>query len=160
MQYPLLIVYESGRQLATWLREAAPIADQLRYDEEGKLTEAGHEDCGDARLTWLLREPRRPSACLRLLERGGSGVVVLHLGAGPEEVLKLLDAIAWRFPDAVTVVVVEEEHRSLAPLAWDLGATAVVVPPQVRERVQETVLGLMHSASAPETPVPSKTTEE
>src|SRR5262245_10369566 len=142
MQYPLLIVYESGRRLATWLREATPIAEQLRYDEEGKLTEPGQEDRGGGRLTWLLREPSRPSACVRLLERGWSGVAVLHLGSGPEEVLKLLDAIAWRFPNAVTVVVIEEEHRGLAPLAWDLGATAVVAPPQLRERLQETVLGL------------------
>jgi hypothetical protein len=159
MQYPLLIVYETQRRLATWLREAAPIAEQLRYDTEGKLTPIGGDDRGDARPTWLLREPRRPSACLRLLERGGPAVVVLHLGASPEEVLKLLDAIAWRFPDAVTVVV-EEEHRGLAPLAWDLGATMVVLPPRVHERLQETVLGLMHSTRAPEAPAALNTTEE
>lgn len=62
--------------------------------------------------------------------------------------LELIEQAARRFPDVLIVVVGEEAHQSVAPLAWDLGATAVLLPPRVGERLQETVLGLMRSAMA------------
>jgi hypothetical protein len=153
MHYPQLVVYETSSRLATWLREAVGIAELLRYDEEGRtagwLTETPRPAHGaeDGNYGWLLREPRQPAACLRLLQRGAPSIVVIQLTKEPQSELALLDQIAWRYPETLTVVVGQEEHRTLAPLAWDLGATAVLLPPRVGERLQEVVLGLMQSVT-------------
>src|SRR5262249_43494655 len=98
---------------------------------------------------WLLREPRQGQACLRLLRRGGPSVLVLQLSGNGETELALLDQAAWFYPDVSIVGVGGEAHRPLIPLAWDLGATAVIIPPQVREQLQTTVLGLMQAAALP-----------
>ncbi len=74
---------------------------------------------------------------------------MLQLSGDGEAELALLDQAAWLYPEALIVVVGAEAHRPLVPLAWDLGATAVIVPPQARERLQETVLGLMQTTAAP-----------
>jgi hypothetical protein len=157
MQYPLLVIYESGQRLVTWLRENVQIAEMLRYDEVGQpaawidvvVEEAQVNKSRAGPRGWLLREPRQGQACLRLLRGGGPAVVVLHLSGNAEAELALLDRAAWLFPDVLIVVVGAEEHRPLGPLAWDLGATAVVVPPLAREQLQATVLGLMQAAANP-----------
>jgi hypothetical protein len=157
MQYPQLVIYESSHRLETWLREDVQIAELLRHDEEGQPaawlgvtvdeTEQAGPDKGPR--GWLLREPRQGQACLRLLRRGGPTVLVLQLSGDGESELGLLDQAAWFYPAALIVVVGTEAHRPLVPLAWDLGATSVIVPPQSRERLQETILGLMQAAAAP-----------
>ena len=151
MHYPQLIIYETDNRLATWLREATALAEMLRYDEEGQpaarsLKKVPPSSKGS--YGWLLREPRQPAACLRLLQRGGPVVLVIQLAKEATVELDLLEQTTRRYPDALTVVVGEEAHRSLSPLAWDLGATAVLLPPRVGERLQEIVLGLMRSATA------------
>ncbi len=157
MQYPQLVIYETSQRLVTWLREDVQIAEMLRHDEEGRpaawlgVAVEGTKQVRPAKRPrgWLLREPRQGQACLRLLRRGGPTILVLQLSGDGEAELGLLDQAAWLYPEVLIVVVGAEAHRPLVPLAWDLGATAVIVPPQARERLQETVLGLMQAAAAP-----------
>jgi DNA-binding NarL/FixJ family response regulator len=154
MQYPQLIVYETDLRLATWLREAVDLAAMLRYDERGQPVEKlkektrseSRKGARDAEQGWIIREPRQSAACLRLMQQGGPAVLVIQLNKDAVTELALLEQTAWRYPDVMIVVVGEETHQSVAPLAWGLGATAVLLPPRVGERLQETVLGLMRSA--------------
>jgi hypothetical protein len=153
MRFPQLLVYETDGRLAGLLRKLA---------EERK---------------WSLREPRQPAACLRLLRRGGPGMLVLKLGpvrirqpgqdpaedaARPERTLAreltLLERVGWHCPETATVVVGDAEHAALAGVAWDLGAAYVLVPPWPRDWLPEIVGGLMRAGAglqpAPEEPAP------
>jgi hypothetical protein len=156
MRYPRLVVYETDRRLATWLREAVDVAEMLRFDADGRPVTPpkpkGPRPSSVSRgLTpegWLLHETRQPAACMRLLQKGGPTVLIIQLTKDATVELELLEQANRRIPDALSVVVGEEAHRSLAPLAWDLGATAVLLPPRVGERLQEIVLGFMKSVMA------------
>jgi hypothetical protein len=119
MQYPQLLIYETDRRLATLMQ---------------RLTD---------KHNWLLREPRQPSAVLRLLDRGGPGVFLLRPSRDLERELALLEQVSWLHPDAATVLVADSEQRGLSNLAWDLGVRWVLMPPHTRERVEEIVLCLM-----------------
>ena len=119
MHYPQLLVYETDRRLAGLLQRLAD------------------------KNNWLLREPRQPSAVLRLLERGGPGLIVLHLSRDLERELALLEQVSWLHPDAATILVADNEQRGLSGLAWDLGVRWVLLPPHTRERLEEIVLPLM-----------------
>jgi hypothetical protein len=117
--HPQIVVYEWDGRLAALLRTTA---------EERR---------------WALREPRQAGACLRLLRRGGPGVLVLRAGRNLEQELGLLERAAWLFPDVPAVLVGDAEQAVLTGLAWDLGARCVLVPPHPRERLPEVVAGLM-----------------
>jgi hypothetical protein len=119
MHHPQLLVYESDGRLAALLRPTAE----------------GHG--------WSLREPRHLEPCLRLLQRGGPGVLVLKAGRDLEKELTLLERVGWLFPDTATVLVGDVGHTLLTGLAWDLGASYVHFPPQPREQLPEIVVGLM-----------------
>lgn len=119
MHYPQLLIYETDRRLASLLQRLA--------DENN----------------WLLREPRQPSAVLRLLDRGGPGVLLLRLSRDLEREMALLEQVSWLHPDAAAVLIADNEQRSLSGLAWDLGARSVLLPPHTRERLEEIVLCLM-----------------
>jgi hypothetical protein len=119
MRHPQVLVYESDGRLADVLR---PLAEKNK---------------------WLLREPRQLSACLRLLDRGGPGVLVLRLGRDQERELALLEQVSWLHPDAATVLVADGEQAWLSGLAWDLGVSWVLLPPQTRDRLAEMVASLM-----------------
>ena len=119
MNYPQLLIYETDRRLAALLQRVAD------------------------KNNWLLREPRQPSAVLRLLERGGPGVLLLRLSRDLEREMALLEQVSWLHPDAAAVLIADNEQRGLSALAWDLGARAVLLPPHTRERLEEIVLGLM-----------------
>lgn len=120
MHHPQLLVYEPDRRLAALLQ---PLADKYR---------------------WLLREPRQPSAWLRLFRRGGPGVLVFRTGrASMEHELAALEQLTWLYPDAATVLVGDSDQACLAGLAWDVGVRYVLLPPQTRERLPEIVTGLM-----------------
>jgi hypothetical protein len=157
MKYHQLVIYETSQRLVTWLREDAQIAEMLRHDKEGQpaawlgvsIEGIEYTNPGKKPRGWLLREPRQGQACLRLLHRGGPSVLVLQLSGNGETELALLDQAAWFYPDVLIVVVGAEAHRPLIPLAWDLGATAVIIPPRIREQLQTTVLGLMQGAVPP-----------
>jgi hypothetical protein len=130
VQYPQVLVYEGDGRLAALLRPAI-----------------------EARK-WSLREPRGLAACIRLLRRGGPGVLVVKIGRDLEHELALLERVAWLFPDTATVVVGESDKAALAGVAWDLGAAYVLFPPQPRERLPEIVVGLMKFPGEPGADVP------
>src|SRR5579884_624228 len=116
MYHPQLLVYEPDRRLAALLQ---PLADKNR---------------------WLLREPRQPSAWLRLFRRGGPGVLVLRTGrASMEYELDTLEQLTWLYPDVATILVGDSDQTFLVGLAWDVGASYVLRPPQTRELLPEIV---------------------
>lgn len=119
MYYPQLLIYETDRRLASLLQRLAD------------------------KNNWLLREPRQPSAVLRLLDRGGPGVLLLRLSRDVEREMALLEQVSWLYPDAAAVLIADNEQRGLSGLAWDLGARGVLLPPHTRERLEEIVLCLM-----------------
>jgi DNA-binding NtrC family response regulator len=119
MNYPQLLIYETDRRLATLMQRLAD------------------------KHNWLLREPRQPSAVLRLLDRGGPGVILLRLSRDLERELALVEQVSWLHPDAATVLVADSEQRGLSNLAWDLGVRWLLLPPHTRERLEEIVLRLM-----------------
>ncbi len=119
MYFPQVLVYESDGKLAALLR---PMVEERK---------------------WAFREPRQLAPCLRLLRRGGPGVLVIKAGRDLERELTLLERVAWLYPETATVLVGEAESSLLAGLAWDLGADYVLFPPQPRERLPEIVAALM-----------------
>jgi DNA-binding NtrC family response regulator len=127
MRYPQVLVYETDRRLATVLQ---PLADKNK---------------------WLLREPRQLSACLRLLDRGGPGVLVLRLSRDSEREFDLLEQVTWLHPDTAIVLVADNEYAEWSGLAWDLGVRWILHPPHTRERLTEIVASLMRQFQA-ETP--------
>jgi hypothetical protein len=122
MRHPQLILWENDGRLAPLLK---PLAEKQR---------------------WAFREPRQAGAVLRLLRRGGPGLVVIKAGRDLEQELSLLERVAWLFPDAACVLVADSDHARLAGLAWDLGASYVHAPPQPREHLPEVVAALMPAA--------------
>ena len=60
--------------------------------------------------------------------------------------LELLADVHEQFPDVALVVVADAEDRALTNVAWDLGASYVLGPPQSRQLLPEIVVGLMEQA--------------
>ena len=129
MRFPQILIYENDGRLAELLRR------------EGKPAE------------WSLREPRQPDSCLRLLQRGGPSVMVLKVGTDVLQELTLLERVAWLFPDTMTLVVGESADPALAGLAWDLGATVVLFPPQPRHYLIEILGRLLEPSLASSAPL-------
>ncbi len=119
MHCPQLLVYETDRRLATMLQ---PLADK-------------HQ--------WLLREPRQLSACLRLFDRRGPGVLAMRPSRDRDRELALMEQVAWLYPEAALLLVLDLEQLGLSSLAWDLGVRWILPPPHTRERVTELVVHLM-----------------
>jgi hypothetical protein len=115
MRYPQVLVFESDGRLA----------ETLRRESRGKH--------------WLLREPRTPASCLRLLQKGGPAVLVLKIGKDLIREVSLLERAAWLAPDAACIVVGDSENPALSNLAWDLGATMVLFPPLPRQALAELI---------------------
>jgi hypothetical protein len=148
MQFPQILVYETDGLLAAMLRDTAKTN------------------------RWALREPRKASSCLRLLQPLCPSVLVLKIGtyvkreAGlplKEEVeqrragnrekeqvhsLELLARVHEQFSDTAIVAMGDAEDVGLTGLAWHFGASYVLVPPQPRNLLPEIVVGLMHEAIA------------
>jgi hypothetical protein len=115
----------------------------LAYERDGRLAELLKAALEERKLKWVLREPRDPAACLRLLERGGPAVVVVKLGRELERELTLLERVASLHADVCPVLVGDAEHAALAGTGWDLGAAYVLLPPMARTSLPEIVVGLM-----------------
>src|SRR5262249_3520615 len=112
----------------------------LVYEPDTRLT-ALLEDAARANR-WALHHPRQLEECVRLLRRGGPGVLVLNVGQHLEFEMTLLERVGYLCPDAATVVVCETidyDLRALAGLAWDLGAAYVLFMPQPRNYLPEIV---------------------
>jgi len=129
MRFPQILIYENDGRIAELLRRA-----------------------GQPRQ-WSLREPRQPDSCLRLLQRGGPSVMVLKVGTDVLQELTLLERVAWLFPDTMTLVVGESADPALAGLAWDLGATVVLFPPQPRHYLIEILGRLLEPSLASSAPL-------
>jgi DNA-binding response OmpR family regulator len=119
MRVPQVVIYESDGRLAALLR---PLAEQ-----QG----------------WMLREPRRLETCLRLLSRGGPGVLVIRLGTHLEREFALQERARRTSPSTPIVIVADSAHPWLVGLGWDLGAAMVLAPPLPRETLLEIVPALM-----------------
>jgi hypothetical protein len=119
MRMPRVVVFESDGRLAGLLR---PLAE-----ERG----------------WLLREPRKIETCLRLLPRGGPGVLVIKVGSHLEREFALQERAHRASPSTPVVVVADSDHPWLLGLGWDIGAAMVLAPPQGREALLEIVTALM-----------------
>jgi hypothetical protein len=98
-------------------------------------------------LSVPLRHPRDPADCLRMLHPGDPAVLVLKLGSNIEQDLTLLAQVSAVHPDVGIVVLGEAVHAPLAGLAWDLGANYVLLLPQPRDLIVETVAGLLRLAA-------------
>ncbi len=129
MHYPQLLIHETDGQLAAELRESA-----------------------SKNQRWSLREPRQREGCLRLLQCGGPSILIIKVGRDVENELTLLELVSWLSPETRIVAVSDTANPLLADLAWDLGATFVMFPPQPRERLVELVESLMRSF--PKRPLP------
>ena len=125
MKLPQVVVYESDG----WL------ADQVR-----RL--AGEH-------SWLIRESRRPDACLGLLEDSRPAVLLLRLERELLDGLTLLGQVTERAPDCPVVLVSDvkmegaEQRAQLSALAFDLGARYVLFPPLQQPIIEDLVSGLM-----------------
>jgi hypothetical protein len=122
-------------------------AQVVVYESDGRLTGLLRERA-QAR-GWWLREVHQAGACLRVLEKGGGGVLVLRAGRDLERELALLERVTRRVPDAATVLVGDADSPALAGLGWDLGARYVLLPPQPRESLPDLVEALMGPAPGP-----------
>jgi len=112
-------------------------AQDLVYEADGKLAQRLTQLAGQRGVR--LRELRKVEACLSSLRRHGPGVLVLKLGRDLERELTLLERATWLHPDTATIVVGETANPALAGLAWDLGASFVLLPPQPLELLPELV---------------------
>jgi hypothetical protein len=119
MQLRQVLVFESDGRLAALLR---PLAEAR---------------------SWALREPRDLEACVRLLDRGESPVLVLGVGVNVEMDFDLLDAVSRACPHAAILVVMGSDNPTLLGLAWDLGAAYVLAPPHGRDLLLELVPALL-----------------
>lgn len=124
MRFPQLLIHESDGRLAALLR---PLAEA-----QG----------------WTLREPRQMETCLRLLPRGGPGVLVIKLGRHLEREFMLLERVRRQAPTMPVVVVADSDHPSLVGLGWDLGAAMVLAPPLPREALLEVVTSFLSEEGA------------
>src|SRR5262245_41497041 len=116
-------------------------AQVLVYENDHRLTAMLEEPALQARFS--LRHPRDLSECMELLREGGPGVLVLKLGRNLEFELTLLEQVCRLFPETACVIVAEEVHAPVAGLAWDLGASYVMVFPQHRDLLADVVVGLL-----------------
>lgn len=119
MQYPQVLVYEKGRQLAGALQEL------IRTEK------------------WVLREVRAPEEVQELLANGGPSTLILKIGRDLEAEFTLLESVTQSFPTTRTVIVGESSHMALAGLSWDLGAAYVLFFPYPGEWLPTIVRNLM-----------------
>jgi len=122
MRHPQLLVFERDGRLAQLLRA---LSEQRN---------------------WSLREPRQLEHCWRLLREGHPSVLVLRVGSKVETELALLERVAALLPMLPIVVVGDVENEALTDLAWDLGASCVLLPPLSRDWLPAVVAGLMDAA--------------
>ena len=127
MKHPQVVVYESDG----WL------ADQVR-----RL--AGEN-------AWLVRESRRPDACLNMLEDSRPAVLLLRLERELLDGLTLLSQVTEGAPDCPVVLVSDvkmegaEQRAQLSALAFDLGARYVIFPPLQQPVIEDLVATLMRA---------------
>jgi hypothetical protein len=135
MRYPQLVVFEHDGRLAWLLKDIC------------------------AAQRWSLKETRQVEACLRLLRAGGPAILITRIAGkmNKEETAEetereqkdlersfvLIDRAHWLRPDTAIVAVSELENATLTALAWDLGASYVLAPPQLVGALPELIGHMM-----------------
>jgi DNA-binding NarL/FixJ family response regulator len=128
MRHPQVVVYEADGRIAGTIRAAAT---------------SRH---------WSLHEPRRPESCLHLLSPDKPSVLILKLGSDLTGEMTLLERVTWIFPGTAVLVVSDRDDPATIGMAWDLGASYVLSPPQPWQRIPEIIAGLMESTLRPRRP--------
>jgi hypothetical protein len=161
MQYPQILVYETDGLLAGMLRETAKVKrwalreprkresclrllsslcpsvlvlKMATYSGEravstGRLTSAASPDNAPKEEEPQVSTKRNPNPSDREKQQVDS--------------LELLADVHERFSDTAAIVVGDAEDLPLTNLAWDLGASYVLMPPQSRQILPEIVVSLM-----------------
>jgi DNA-binding NarL/FixJ family response regulator len=112
----------------------------LICESDGRMAEMVRQLRGaDKRCRFALREPRSSEACLRLLKHGAPSVLVLRTGMDLVREMTLLERVTWLYAETAVIVVGDAENMVLAELAWDLGASCVLLPPLPRDWLVEIV---------------------
>lgn len=122
MLYPQLLVVESDGLLAATLRSLAESRQ------------------------WVLREPRRLAACLRLVRRLQPAALILKLATDIVTEMTIVERVHWLRPQTPIVIVSDVENAVWAACAWHLGAAFVLMPPQPRSLLPAVVTSLMENA--------------
>jgi DNA-binding NarL/FixJ family response regulator len=113
------------------------LAQCLAYGVDDRI-EALLRETTATSAAWL-KPVRHPSACLSVLQKASAGVLVLKLGRNLDQEFTLLEQVSRLYPETAVVVVGHVEGSALASLAWDLGAGAVLFPPQPIEKLTDIV---------------------
>lgn len=96
-----------------------------------------------------LREVASLKALLPLLARNpAASILVVQLGKHLERELSLLEQVALIVPETATIALLGQGNPLLAGLACDLGATVVLTPPHVQDRLEEVLLKLVTAQQA------------
>jgi hypothetical protein len=162
MQYPQIVVYETDGLLAAMLRETAKTKRwALREPRKpASCLRLLQSLCPSVLVIKMASSSgERPVLTGRLTPaaRPGSEEQEQQVSVGrisnpsdreKEQVdsLELLADVHEQFPDAAVVVVADAEDMPLSHVAWDLGASYVLGPPQSRQLLPEIVSGLMENA--------------
>ncbi len=116
----------------------------LVVERDGRLAQLLDKLC--RARSWSLREPRQREHCWQLLRAGSPSVLVLRVGSRLEAELALLERTQALLPEVPVVVVGEVDNEALTDLAWDLGASCVLLPPLSRDLLPAVVAGLLEQA--------------
>jgi hypothetical protein len=92
---------------------------------------------------WSLREIRRREECLALLRPGANQGLVIKIGRDADAEFQLVEQVTRLFPETAVVVVGDSENQAWAELAWDLGASFVLMPPLARPLLLDVVSSLV-----------------
>jgi hypothetical protein len=161
MQYPQVLVYETDGLLAAMLRETSKAKRwalrELRKRESCLrllrslgpsvlvlkiATNTGERSVSTGRLTSATSPDNAP-------KEGEPQTSAKRTPNPPDrekqhvDSLELLADVYEKFPDTAAIVVGDVEDLPLTNLAWDLGASYVLMPPLSRQILPEIVVNLM-----------------
>src|SRR5262249_47978659 len=161
MQYPQILVYETDGLLAGMLRETAKakrwaLREPRKRESCQRLlrslcpsvlvlkmaTHNGERPVSTGRLTPTARPVNQPKEDEPLTSTGRSPSASDREKQQVDS-LELLADVHEGFPDTAAIVVGDAEDLPLTNLAWDLGASYVLMPPQSRQTLPEIVVSLM-----------------
>jgi DNA-binding NtrC family response regulator len=96
-----------------------------------------------------LREVASLKALLPLLAKhADASILVVQLGEHLERELALLEQVSAVVPQTAVVALLGLGNPLLAGLAGELGATVVLTPPHVKDRLEEVLLKLVTAQQA------------
>ena len=108
-------------------------AELLVYGIEGKAADRLQSFAQDQGLWFRPITGLKP--LLSLLRKGSRGTLVVRVGRDLREELDMVRRAADGFPELKIVVLSDADQPHLEGLAYDLGATCAVFPPQGNEEL-------------------------